>query len=201
MLNDTLVVIDFETTGLYPDSGDRITEVAAVRVRGDQIVETFESLVNCGVCIPPFITKFTGITQKMVDSAPAPQRVVPDLLEFIGSDAVAAHNASFDSRFLESECRRINVPTLANPLICSIRLAKRVFPGLSSYSLPEIAKSLGLKYSGRAHRAASDAQLTASVMLKIATKIRSLRKNAKIDVAMLRRLMESRVDGALTTLY
>ena len=100
MLDQPIVMLDFETTGLSPVMGDRITEVAALRIVGGEVVERYVSLVNCNVRIPSFITGLTGITQAMVDSAPPVHRVLPELLDFIGSDALSAHNASFDEKFL-----------------------------------------------------------------------------------------------------
>ncbi|HVQ13226.1 MAG TPA: 3'-5' exonuclease, partial [Vicinamibacterales bacterium] len=93
MLRETLIVIDFETTGLSPDSGDRITEVAAVRIDGEKIVDRYESLVNCGVKVPPFISAYTGITQRMVDLAPPVVRVLRELRAFVGRVPIVAHNA------------------------------------------------------------------------------------------------------------
>lgn len=72
MFERPIVMLDFETTGLSPEAGDRITEVAALRIAEGRVVERFVSLVNCGVRIPPFIVEYTGITQKMVDGAPRP---------------------------------------------------------------------------------------------------------------------------------
>src|SRR5476649_3060871 len=106
-----IVMIDFETTGLSPDMGDRITEVAALRIAGGRVVDRYVSLINCGVRIPSFITGLTGITQAMVDGAPPVAQVLPRLLDFIGADALSAHNASFDEKFLKARrrgwaCRR-----------------------------------------------------------------------------------------------
>ena len=103
MYDRPIVMLDFETTGLSPDAGDRITEVAALRIADGRIVERFVSLVNCGVWVPPFITELTGITQAMVDAAPPVDEVVPALIDFIGDDVLAAHNASFDDKFLRAE--------------------------------------------------------------------------------------------------
>jgi DNA polymerase-3 subunit epsilon len=95
-----IVMIDFETTGLSPDMGDRMTEVAALRIVGGQVVDRYVSLINCQVRIPSFITELTGITQAMVNGAPSCRSVIPELLRFIGNDALAAHNASIDPALL-----------------------------------------------------------------------------------------------------
>ena len=103
MYEKPIVMLDFETTGLCPNYGSRITEVAAVRIINDKIVDRFVSLVNCNVHVPSFITEITGISQAMVDSAPCVSLIMPELIKFIGSDILAAHNISFDSKFLLSE--------------------------------------------------------------------------------------------------
>jgi len=94
-------MIDFETSGMSPEQGGRVTEVAALRIVGGEIVDRFVSLINCNVRIPYYITELTGITQSMVDRAPPVFEVMPALLDFIGTDTLAAHNASFDEKFLK----------------------------------------------------------------------------------------------------
>ncbi len=163
-----IVMLDFETTGLSPEMGDRITEVAALRIVGGEIRERYVSLVNCGVRIPSFITQLTGITQQMVDTAPPSQRVVAELLDFIGGDMLAAHNASFDDKFLKAEGWRIGRPTGHCGLVCSLKLSRRLFPGLPSYKLGKLSSSLGIQFRGTAHRAEADAEVAAEVLLHAA---------------------------------
>jgi DNA polymerase-3 subunit epsilon len=200
MICDDLVILDFETTGLSPESGDRVTEVAALRIRKDRVVDQFESLMNCGMKLNPFIVNLTGITQRMVDCAPPPSKVIRELVKFLGGDAVIAHNASFDDRFFRNECGRLAVPESVDPFICSIRIARRVYPNLGSYKLSSIAESLGLKYSGRAHRAAADARLTAEIVLKSLEQMRARREGVRLGSRMLRRFIEMPVSNALAAL-
>jgi DNA polymerase-3 subunit epsilon len=200
MFNDDLVVLDFETTGLSPESGDRITEVAAIRIRKDRVVDQFESLVNCGVRLNSFIVQLTGITQKMVDTAPAPSKVVRELVQFLGDDSVIAHNATFDDRFFRSECAHANVKESVDPFICSMLMARRVYPQLGSYRLAEVAGSLGLSYAGRAHRAAADARLTADLLLKMAGAMRARGEQLRIDSTLLRRFVRMPASSAMTSL-
>jgi DNA polymerase-3 subunit epsilon len=162
-----IVMLDFETTGLSPAMGDRITEVAALRIVGGRIAERYVSLVNCGARIPSFITGLTGITQEMVDTAPPVSRVVPELLDFIGSDALAAHNASFDEKFLKAEGERLGRSCGHAHLVCSLKLARRVFPGLSSYKLGQLSGQLGIRFRSAAHRAEADAEVAAEVLIHI----------------------------------
>ncbi len=166
-----IVMLDFETTGMSPDMGERVTEVAALRIVGGQISERYVSLINCGVRIPRFITELTGITQKMVDHAPPASQVIPELLDFIGTDALAAHNASFDEKFLHAEARRLGMQAQHSSLICSVKIARRVFPGYSSYSLGNICHSLGIRFKGNAHRAEADAEVAAQLLLQVAQEL------------------------------
>jgi DNA polymerase-3 subunit epsilon len=199
MFDGDLIVLDFETTGLSPDAGDRITEVAAMRIRKNRIVDEFESLVNCGVKLSPFIVSYTGITQQMVDGAPSQAKVMPELVRFLGSDSVIAHKASFDDGFFRNECRRLRLKTNVDPFICSIRIARRVYPHLGTYALSNIASSLGISYSGKAHRAAADARVTAEAVIKMAERIRANNRRARIDAALLRRFVEMPVAIALSS--
>lgn len=156
----SIVVLDFETTGISPHKGDRITEVAALRVVNGQITERFVSLVNCGVNIPYFITGLTGITQNMVNHAPQVEKVIPHLLEFIGTDPLVAHNAGFDEKFLLAESARLELQPAHRGLICSLKLARRILPHQPSYQLGAIADSIGIQFRGTAHRAEADAEVT-----------------------------------------
>ena len=173
MFQKPIVMLDFETTGLSPAMGDRITEVAALRIVDGRIVERYVSLINCKVRIPSFITHLTGISQAMVDSAPPVDEVVPALLEFIGVDALSAHNASFDEKFLKAEAERLGLAMRHDGLVCSLKLSRRVFPGMSSYKLGLLSGQLGIRFRSAAHRAESDAEVAAEVLLHIGRHIGS----------------------------
>ena len=167
MLDQAIVMLDFETTGLSPAMGDRITEVAALRIVNGRVTERFVSLINCNVRIPAFITSLTGISQAMVDRAPPVSQVVPDLLDFIGSDPLSAHNASFDEKFLKAEAERLGMACAHQSLVCSLKLSRRVFPGLPSYKLGQLSGQLGIRFRSAAHRAESDAEVAAEVLIHI----------------------------------
>jgi len=196
MLNEVVVVLDFETTGLSPDRGDRITEVAAIRLEGDRIVDRYESLANCGVRIPPDITALTGITQRMVDRAPPVKQVVRDLLRFVGHIPVVAHNASFDQRFFCSECEHAGELNNADSFICSMRLSRRVYPSFQSHALGPLARRLGITYRGSAHRAGADAEVTANVIITIARDLQARHGPLAINTRLLRELMTMPIAAA-----
>ena len=188
MYQNPIVMLDFETTGLSPAMGARITEVAALRIEGGQIVDRFVSLVNCHVCVPPFITSLTGITQRMVDTAPCVSQVVPELLRFIGTDTLSAHNASFDEKFLVAESRSLGLAPEHARLLCSLKLARRIFPGLPSYKLGTLSSALGIRFKGSAHRAEADAEVSANLLIHIAGHLRSTYGVSAIDPRLLARV-------------
>ncbi|NEX62917.1 3'-5' exonuclease [Noviherbaspirillum galbum] len=188
MYSQPIVMLDFETTGLSPASGDRITEVAALRIRDGDIVERYVSLVNCHVRIPAFITQLTGITQRMVDDAPCVSQVIPELIDFIGSDTLAAHNASFDEKFLNSESLALGMRPRYRRMVCSLKLSRRLFPGLPSYKLGMLSSALGIRFSGQAHRAEADAEASARVLLHAADYLGQTYGVERIDPELLERL-------------
>jgi DNA polymerase-3 subunit epsilon len=189
MLHDPLIVLDFETTGLRAEAGDRITEVGLVRMEGGCVTARFQSLVNCGVRVPDYITAYTGITQRMVDGAPPVAQVLREVAAFIGETPVIAHNASFDQRFFLRECRRQRIGVVVEPFICSLRLARRVYPQLESHSLGVLAHRLQLCNCGASHRAAADAEMTAQLMQRMAQDIAAQHGGLKLTAQVLRRLM------------
>ena len=192
MLQEPLVILDFETTGLSPEQGDRITEVGLVRIEGARITGRYSSLVNCGVRVPSFISAYTGISQGMVDDAPTVGVVLREMLTFVGEDAIVAHGAQFDQRFFTNECRHASLPATAlPPFLCSLQLARRVHPTLPCHSLGTLAHRLKLPVSGLAHRAYADAEVTAELMLSLARQLDETYPGIAIDAQLLRRLMHS----------
>jgi DNA polymerase-3 subunit epsilon len=185
MLDQPIVMLDFETTGLSPAMGDRITEVAALRIVDGVVVERFVSLINCGVRIPSFITGLTGISQAMVDNAPPVAEVVPQLLDFIGSDPLSAHNASFDDKFLRAEAERLELTPRYASLVCSLKLSRRVFPELGSYKLGHLSGALGIRFNSAAHRAEADAEVAAKLLVHIGGHLRSTYGIRHVDSELL----------------
>ncbi len=165
LLHETdFVVVDVETTGAKSPPG-RITEVGAYRIRQGRITDEWQSLVNPQTAIPPFIAELTGITDWMVKDQPPFADIAPQLVEFIGDAVLVAHNAQFDVRFLNYEIgRAFPGRQLANASICTVRLARRVFPGLYNYKLHTVAAHFSINIKNR-HRAAGDAHATAQIFL------------------------------------
>lgn len=189
MIHTPLVILDFESTGLRPERGDRIIEVGLVRIDGNRITQRYSSLVNCGARVPDSIAAYTGITQPMIDAAPPPSQVMREVADFIGETAIVAHNAVIDQRFLVRECRYQRIGMLIEPLICTLQLARRVYPYFRSHSLGELAYRLHLPDIGRAHRAAVDAELTAELMLQMGRELTEIQPGVTLTANLLRELM------------
>ena len=153
-----IVVFDFETTGLYA-SADRIIEIGAVRLVDGKVTDELSLLCDPGVPLKPKITEITGITDIMLSGKEKPAEAVQKLLDFIGDNAVAAHNAPFDMGFLQAECGRMGV-TFRAPVIDTLVLARRLYPGQRSYKLGALCRQLGVSLKN-AHRAVHDAGATA----------------------------------------
>jgi DNA polymerase-3 subunit epsilon len=188
MLSTSVVVLDFETTGLSPRGGDRITEVAALRVHNGEVVDRYVTLVNAGVRIPSFITQLTGISNAMIATATPVKRVMRELVDFLDDDIVVAHNAGFDGGFLLAECDRAGFPDREYRMLCTLRLARRLAPGLGSYRLSVLADHFGVTYSGRAHRAEADAQVAADVLHRLAGSVLERHRVSQLDPELLRQV-------------
>ncbi len=116
---DTVIILDFETTGLSPDMGDRAIEIGAVRIDDGIITERFQELMNPGQRISSFIENYTGITNSMLENAPPCEDVMNDFSDFIDGYNLVAHNASFDKRFLDAELNNIS-RTYSGQFACSM---------------------------------------------------------------------------------
>lgn len=160
------VVVDLETTGTRHYAGDRITEVAAVVVRNEKVVEVFETLVNPERPIPSFVSQLTHITWAMVKDAPRFAEIEPRLLDVISGHVFAAHNANFDWRFLSAEVRRASGRELIGRRVCTVRLARRLLPHLPRRTLDYVAAHYGVEIHGR-HRAGGDAVATAHCLIRL----------------------------------
>ncbi len=160
------VIVDLETTGGAPSRGHRVTEVAAVRMRGDGvIVDEYETLINPERYIPPYITKLTRITPAMAAGAPRFADVAEDVRSFIEGAVFVAHNAQFDRRFLGMELGRVGMPMYGRTL-CTVRLARKTVHEVQSRSLDSLAYFFGVENAAR-HRAMGDARATALIFRKL----------------------------------
>ena len=158
------VVLDTETTGLRAGP-DRVIEVAGVRLRGGEVIDSFQQLINPGRRIPPFIVQFTGITQEMVSDAPTAREIFPELQRFIEGAILVGHNLGFDIGFLSHEARLLGQGFPLDGLD-TIPLARRFLPGLKRFKLDHVAGYLNIPTRHR-HRAMGDASVTAAVFWRL----------------------------------
>lgn len=187
MGNFTAVVIDFETTGLSPNMGDRTIEVGAVLVDNSRIVDKFQSLMNPGMRISAFIEEYTGITNKMLASAAPVPEVMKNLARFIGRHHLVAHNASFDSKFLDAEFGRISLKR-SNEFACSLLSARRVYQDAPNHKLETLVRYKNLKTDGTYHRALADAEMTAHLWLRMIADLKSHHGLQRIPFQLMQQL-------------
>lgn len=172
----SFVVADVETTGLSA-SRERIIEIALVKVENLQIVEKFSTLINPQKAIPPFITSFTGISDEDVEFSPVFHQIKNKILEIIEDSVLVAHNLPFDYSFIGNEFKLVGEKFDTVASICTLKLSRKIFPSLKSKSLGSVASHLRIK-NPNSHRALSDAETTARILIKI---IKKLKKEAGID--------------------
>ena len=179
-----IAVIDFETTGISPDHGDRATEVAIVMVEAGRVVDRFQSLMNAGVRIPAFITQLTGISNAMVAAAPEVARVMAEASRFVGDAPLVAHNASFDRKFWVGELARLGLPA-PQPFACTLLVSRRLYPRAPNHKLGSLVDYHRLPRTGTAHRALADAEMAAALLDRIQHDLRTRYGVADPDHAML----------------
>ena len=160
-LDGEFVAFDLETTGLSP-AQEAITEIGAVRFRGGEVLDTFQTFVDPGKPIPYNITKLTGIRDKDVAGAPQPEEALKAFLEFAGDSPIVAHNAGFDMGFLQAAAERAGI-SLDKVVIDTLPLAQTLLPQLQKHRLNLVAEYLGLPTFNH-HRAVDDAKTVAHMM-------------------------------------
>jgi DNA polymerase-3 subunit epsilon len=161
------VIVDVETTGGSLYEGHRITEVCAVRLRGDGTsLGEFTTLVNPLRPIPPRIIALTRISHEMVVNAPRFEEIAADFADFITGAVFVAHNAAFDWRFVTVELERAALDPPHARVLCTVRLARKIVPEVPSRSLDSLSYFFGIENEAR-HRAFGDARATALVFRRL----------------------------------
>lgn len=164
---DSLIILDFETTGLSPNVGDRAIEIGAVRLENGVIVDRFQELMNPGRRISGFIENYTSISNEMLAEADSCGEVMGRFSDFIAGHNLIAHNASFDQKFLDAELERIN-SSYGGGFSCSLLLSRRIFQEANSHKLGELIDYIGATPDADEesfHRALYDAEMTAKVWM------------------------------------
>ncbi|MFT4941931.1 MAG: DNA polymerase-3 subunit epsilon [Paraglaciecola sp.] len=161
---DSLVVLDFETTGLSPNLGDRAIEIGAVRLEKGQVVGRFQALMDPGKPVSAFIESYTGITNRMLSKAAPCDEVMHEFADFMGDSNLVAHNASFDKRFLDAELSRI-AKTYTGHFACSLLVSRRLYQDAPSHKLGSLITYKNIPSEGGFHRALFDSQMTAKLWM------------------------------------
>ncbi len=184
---DTVVVLDFETTGLSPDYGDRAIEIGAVRVEDGKVVARFQELMNPGQRIDSFIEDYTGITNSMLKDAPPCIEVMHKFADFINGYNLVAHNASFDKRFLDAELTRIS-RTYTGQFACSLLTARRIYQDSPNHKLGTLVEYANIPADGTFHRALYDSEMTTKLWLTMLDSITERYAISSIPFALIQKL-------------
>jgi DNA polymerase-3 subunit epsilon len=185
-----IIVIDFETTGLSPNLGERAIEVGAVLIHENKIIDRFQRLMNPGKRISSFIEDYTGITNSMLALAPSTSEAMAELRDFIGDHHLVAHNASFDARFLDAEFERIKHRRV-NEFACSLLISRRMYPEAPNHKLETLVRYKKLKTDGVHHRALADAEMTAHLWVKMIEDIKDFYSFENISFAAIQKISKT----------
>ena len=159
-----LVVVDFETTGLSPEQGDRAIEIGAVKLENGRVVDSFQALMNPGCRIDAFIESYTGISNAMLANAASCDVVMSEFNQFLGDSHLLAHNAAFDKKFLDAEFERCGLQ-YSGRFLCSLLLSRRILQGSPNFKLATLINYTGIEQQGSFHRALYDAEMTAQLFI------------------------------------
>lgn len=164
MAKKKFAIVDIETTG-SPASQNGITEVAVVLHDGKEIEGKFETLINPGMPIPPYVANLTHISNSMVAAAPAFADISDQLYQLLEDRIFVAHNVSFDYPFIQYNFAQCGIQFQSNHL-CTIKLSRKAFPGLQRYGLDFLCQFFDIDLTNQ-HRAGGDAVATAIIFDKI----------------------------------
>ena len=197
---NTLIVLDFETTGLSPDNGDRAIEIGAVKLVNGVVTDHFQELMNPGCRVSYFIEDYTGITNRMLSKAAPCNEVMERFADFIQGQNLVAHNASFDKRFLDSELKRIS-RGYQGQFACSLLLSRRLYQTASNHKLGTLVSYKGITSNGSYHRALYDSEMTTKLWLAMLEDIMERTNITNVPFSLIKQLSKTtkaNVDKFLT---
>jgi len=187
---NSLIILDFETTGLSPDNGDRAIEIGAVKLENGVVTEHFQELMNPGRRVSSFIEDYTGITNSMLSTAAPCDEVMERFADFIQGQNLVAHNASFDKRFLDSELKRIS-SGYDGQFTCSLLLSRRLNQDAPNHKLGTLVNYKGIASNGNFHRALYDSQMTAKLWLAMLDDIQSRTELDDVPFSLIQKLTKT----------
>ena len=187
---NTVVVLDFETTGLSPGAGDRAIEIGAVRIEDGAVTARFQALMNPGQRVSGFIESYTGITNAMLADARPCAEVMREFAEFISGYNLVAHNASFDQRFLDAELGRVSMD-YSGQFSCSMLAARRIYQQAPDHKLGTLVEYMNIPVEGVFHRALYDSQMTAKLWLAMLDRVRQQYVLPEIDFRLMQKVAKT----------
>ena len=190
LLNETYVVFDLETTGLYADKGDSIIEIGAVKMCKGKIIDSFDVLVNPGIKISDEIISITGITNEMLEGKGNEEDTVKDFINWVGDLPMVAHNAKFDISFINSAYRKYSLGTLNNTLIDTLGLSRYLESNERYHNLATLVIRYNIDWDEeKHHRANYDAEGTALIYYKMLNKLKNNNINTIEDLKRYRTII------------
>lgn len=166
-MKNNFAIVDIETTG-GSAKREKIIEFAVVIYDGEKIIDSFESLVHPERSIPSFITRITGITDDILIGAPKFYEIAKKIVKITEGCIFVAHNSRFDYSFVQEEFSKLGF-TYSRKQLCTVKLFRKLLPGLKSYALGNLIKEFKINVDSR-HRAMADVKATLDI-LKIALKV------------------------------
>ncbi len=171
-ISPTLVVLDVETTGLKPEDGHDVIEVAAQKIQDKLVVGEYVSLIETGRILDPEVVRVHGISNELLAvEGQAASKVFPELVAFIGDCPIVGHNVNFDMGFINAHLARMGLPKLTNALVDTLTYARKYLL-MPSYSLGKVAAYLKIPQP-TAHRAKADVETTREVFWKLIEKAKA----------------------------
>lgn len=172
LLENTYVIFDLETTGLYPNSGDSIIEIGAVKMKDGKIIEQYDELVNPGKELTSEIIKITGITNEMLTGKRNEEECVKSFMEWVGGLPLVAHNAKFDTSFITMAYSKYNMGTLKNTVIDTLGLSRYLESSERYHNLATLVKRYDIPWDeNKHHRADYDSYGTGLIFFKMLKKL------------------------------
>ena len=172
LTEETYVVFDLETTGLYPNSGDSIIEIGAVKIKNGEIIDRYDELINPGKLLSEEIIKITGINNEMLINKRDEEECIKDFMKWVGSLPIVAHNAKFDISFVDMAFNKYNLEKLNNVVIDTLGLSRYLESSERYHNLATLVKRYNIPWDeNKHHRADYDSEGTALIFHKMLKKL------------------------------
>lgn len=183
LLDSTYVVFDLETTGLYPNSGDSIIEIGAVKIKNGKIIDRYDELINPGRLLSEEIVKITGINDDMLKNKRNEEICVCDFMEWVGDLPMVAHNAKFDMSFLDNAYSKYNLGKINNIVIDTLGLSRYLESSERYHNLATLVKRYDIPWDeNKHHRGDYDSEGTALIFNKMLNKLKINNINTMQDL-------------------